>query len=124
MKIITSLQNELIKDLKKQKANNKNLLFLDGAKLIKEAIDSDFKLKIILLNENQKLVYENYDFLKNINPELIILVNEKIINAFTEVKTPQGIIGVFFNKRIELNKPNGNFLVLDNLQDAGNVGTF
>ncbi|MDD2445915.1 MAG: RNA methyltransferase [Clostridia bacterium] len=123
MKIITSLQNELIKDLKKQKANNKGLLFLDGAKLIEEAINSYFKPKIILLNETQTLVYQNYNFLKKVNPELIILVNKKIIDAFTEVKTSQGIIGVFFNKRVELNSPNGNFLVLDNLQDAGNVGT-
>lgn len=123
MKIITSLQNELIKDLKKQKANNKGLLFLDGAKLIEEAINSYFKPKIILLNETQTSVYQNYNFLKKVNPELIILVNKKIIDAFTEVKTPQGIIGVFFNKRVELKSPNGNFLVLDNLQDAGNVGT-
>ena len=40
MEMITSLNNNKIKELKKQKANNKSLLFLDNPKLGFEAVNA------------------------------------------------------------------------------------
>lgn len=124
MKIIKSLKNEVIKKLRKQKANEKDLLFLDNPKLGKEAFNAGLELYYILIDEKKFLSLQNdFDFIKKINENFIILVNEEIIKIFSDVKTSQGFVGVFKSKTSTLKKPQGNFLVLDNVQDAGNVGT-
>lgn len=118
MKTITSNQNEKIKSLKKQKEKNRFLLFLDNPKLVEEAIKSGLKPQELLIEEtNTKLI----DLYKN--QFEITLVNSSIIKQFSDVKTPQGIVGVFPFSPKQLKLPKANFLVLDNLQDSGNVGT-
>lgn len=122
--MIMSLNNNKIKELKKQKANDKSLLFLDNPKLGFEAFKAGLEPEIILIDESKFLDLKNkFDFLNKLNKERIILVNDKIIKHFSDVKTSQGFIGVFRLQANALKKPKGNFLVLDNVQDAGNVGT-
>lgn len=114
--MILSLQNEKIKYLRKQKGN-KFLLFLDNPKTIHEAIDSGFEVKELLISlENEKLQAEFEKFDK-------ILTSNAIISALSDTKTPQGIIAVFSMPKHKLETPKTKFLVLDNVQDAGNVGT-
>ena len=56
--------------------------------------------------------------------EKIIYVNDKVFKLLTDVTTPQGILAV-----VEKNNNNGIdfskdlFLILDNIQDPGNMGT-
>lgn len=122
--MIISLNNEKIKQLKKQKANDRNLLFLDSPKLGVEAFNAGLEPYLILIDENKFLNLKNkFSFLSQLDENLIILVSEKIIKNFSDVKTPQGFVGIFKLKIDILKKPAGNFLVLDNVQDAGNVGT-
>lgn len=113
MEIITSVNNPLIKELKKQKL--KGLLFLDSPKLIEEVIKSGIIPEIVLIEKDK-----NFNFLKN---SFICYVSKNIIDLFSDVKTNQGIIAVIDLPKRQLEKPKGNFLVLDNVQDAGNVGT-
>lgn len=118
MKIITSKQNEIIKELKKQKDANRFLLFLDNPKTIEDGINANYKLKYLLIDSaNQNLIT------KFQNCSEIYLVSKDIIKMFSDVKTPQGIIGVFEFAQKNLKLPKSNFLVLDGLQDPGNVGT-
>jgi len=124
MKIIKSLNNEKIKELKKQKANDKSLLFLDSPKLGEEAFNSGIKPYHILIDENKFLnLKKEFDFINKLDENFIILVDEKIIKIFSDVITSQGFVGIFKSKNCTLKKPKKNFLVLDNVQDAGNVGT-
>jgi len=118
MKTITSKQNERIKFLKKQKENNRFLLFLDNPKLVEEAIKSNFKPTEIFIDETNKDLINIYQ-----NKFDITLTNEIVIKQLSDVKTPQGIVGVFEFSPKSLKLPSKNFLVLDNIQDAGNVGT-
>lgn len=113
MEIITSVNNPLIKEIKKQKV--KGLLFLDTPKLIDEAIKSGVKFTNILVEQNSK-----FDFLQNQN---ITVVSQNIIDSLTSVKTNKGIIAVAENYSKDFQYPNNNFLVLDGLQDPGNIGT-
>ncbi|MDD4816122.1 MAG: RNA methyltransferase [Clostridia bacterium] len=117
MKTITSKQNEKIKYLKKQKEHNRFLLFLDNPKLVGEAINSGLKPIDIFVDETNKNLIETY---KNFD---ITLTTNLIVNQLSDVKTPQGIVAVFELAPKSLKSPRGNFLVLDNIQDAGNVGT-
>lgn len=120
MRIIKSLQNEQIKSysrLKEKKYRDETGLFLvEGEHLVRMAIEANC-LSTLLVAEEE---LENY--LDIIDEEKTIVVSESIINKLSFTKTPQNIMGVakqnVFDKK-ECNR----VLVLDTLQDPGNVGT-
>ncbi len=120
MKIIKSLQNQSIKDiakLKEKKYRDMTGLFLiEGEHLVRMAIESG-NLETILVDEN---AIEKY--LELIDEEHTIIVNEAIVNKLSYTKSPQGIIGVVRKKEIYV-QGLSKVLVLDNLQDPGNVGS-
>ena len=105
---------DLIKDLKKQKRNNSSLLFLDNLKIIKDAIKQGLKPKYILVEDEKISEWEGYPVYK---------VDRKVIESLSDTKTPQGVVCVTEYTQHIPQKPNSNFLVLDHLQDPGNVGT-
>lgn len=104
----------LIKDLKKQKRSNTNLLFLDNPKIIIDAVNAGHKVKLALTTDEKKLP---------VNIEEIYLTDYQTIEALSDVKTPQGVCVVLEYIQHIAKPPNKNFLVLDGLQDPGNVGT-
>ena len=130
MKIITSKDNEIIKNIRKLKekkyrdANNEYLI--EGIKLIKEAVEEKAKIKLIVVCEesiedgdiDQKLLYEiaKYD---------CIYVNKKVFSILTDVQNPQGILAVIEKKNNEenINYKEDIIVVLDGIQDPGNLGT-
>ena len=121
MEFITSVKNPLIVQIKKIKENSKDKLFIENPKLIKEAYLSGLKFDYILIS-NSKIDYlkNDFDFLNNFD---LIVVGDNVIQHLTDTKTPQGIVAIVnFNKK-QLTKPNGNFIILENLQDPGNLGT-
>lgn len=128
--VITSKDNEQIKYLKKLKdkkyRDQENAYIIEGIKLIKEAIQENIKIKLIIVcddctQENaidSELKYEiaRYE---------CIYVSEKIFLSLTNVVNPQGILAVV-EKDTNTNKIDYNddlFLVLDDIQDPGNMGT-
>lgn len=114
MEEITSKNNQIIKDLRKQKDHNRFLLFLDTPKMVEEALNNHFEpLHIFVLKG------KSFDFLKN---QAVTVASEDVINSLSTVKTNAGIIGVFKMKFSSAENITGNFVVLDNVQDAGNVG--
>lgn len=117
MKEIFSKQNKLIKDLKKQKRQNRFLLFLDNPKSIADAV-SYGKTPKLLLVDREKLAN-----LPSINAQQTIITNSEVIAELSSTITPQGMVAVFDWLPQNPKKPQGNFLVLDGLQDAGNIGT-
>jgi len=108
--------NNFIKLLKKQKRENSCLLFLDNVKIIKDALAGGLKAKYILVDSEDKNIFENA------NCE-IYKVDSKIIEMLSDSKTPQGVLCITEYIPHIVEKPKTNFLVLDGLQDPGNVGT-
>ncbi len=110
--MITSTQNEKIKQLKRLK-QEKDILCLDNPKLIDEAIKNKWEILYLLKNEEVEKQYTNDD----------IVVSDNVLKVFSNTITTQGVVAfIRFNKR-ELKPPSANFLILDNVQDPGNVGT-
>ena len=105
----------LIKDLKKQKRENSSLLFLDNTKIIKDAISHGLKPKYIFV-EDEKLNFWGDEY-------QIYKVDRKTIEQLSDSVTPQGVVCVTEYTQDVVVKPKTNFLVLDRLQDPGNVGT-
>ena len=112
--IITSLNNPTIKEISKLK-NKKyrdltNTYLVEGNHLVEEAYKNNLLIKIILLEDT----ICNYDIEK-------IYVTKEVMKKLTELDTPNKIIGIV-KKNTPL--PIGNkILILDNIQDPGNLGT-
>ena len=112
--IYTSINNPKIKELSKLKIKKQRdklgLFLVEGAHLVKEAYESGY-LKELLLLENSEF---KLDVLTN-------YVTENVLKYLTDVETPAGIIGVCEIKQMNLH---GNkLLLLDGIQDPGNLGT-
>lgn len=104
-----------ILNLKKQK-REKSLLFLDNVKIIKDAVkNNSIKVECFLTSEStlpfDDLGYKTYH------------VDAKTIEMLSDTKTPQNVLCIAYNNQDVVKKPTKNFLVVDSLQDPGNVGT-
>lgn len=104
----------LIKDLKKQKREKSSLLFLDNFKIIKDAISSGLKPRCILVSDENLNIWGN---------EVVYKVDYQTIIQLSDSKTPQGVVCLIDYPQHIVEKPKSNFLVVDSLQDPGNVGT-
>ena len=126
---ITSKDNEQIKHIKKLKEKKYreeyNEFIIEGIKMIEEAISENVKIKSIIICDDCKsqgaipneLMYE----IAKLN---CIYVAEKVFNTITDVINPQGIMAIVEKPKLEeINYSESNFLLLDNIQDPGNLGT-
>lgn len=112
--LITSTDNDRIKGyikLKERKNRKKNNEFLiEGEHLVLEACKKGIVKEIIL--------EENTSFISNIP---IVYVTKEIINKISELDTPTNIMAVC---KMMDNKISGDkILLLDDIQDPGNLGT-
>lgn len=117
--IITSKDNEIIKNIKKLKEKKYRVdsYIVEGIKMVKEAISENQEIELIAIREDFKIDFDT----KNIK---IVTISNKIFNDISDVKTPQGILAVIKknqNNQIETNSD--YILALDSLQDPGNMGT-
>ena len=117
--IITSKDNEIIKNIKKLKEKKYRLdsYIVEGIKMVKEAISENQEIALIAIREDFKIDFDT----KNTK---IVTISNKIFNDISDVKTPQGILAVIKknqNNQIETNQE--YILALDSLQDPGNMGT-
>lgn len=123
--LITSKDNETIKEIKKlkEKKYRKEKFIIEGIKMIEEAIQYNAHIELVVYSEKFKISdIENIIKQKSIKT---IEVTESIFNTLTEVVSPQGILAVVRknenSKKIDYST---NFiLALDGIQDPGNLGT-
>lgn len=112
--LITSVDNSRIKDIKKlqmRKYRERTGQFLvEGEHLVLEAYKRGCLETLILLEG-----YENYLAVDKIQ------VTDNVLRYLSELETPQPMIGVCHKK--ELSGTKGNIIILDNIQDPGNLGT-
>lgn len=113
--LYTSTQNEKIKNLRKlnnKKYRDENSLFLiEGEHLVLEAYKKGY-LKELLLEENTSL---------NIDVPTSYLTSN-VMKFISELDNPSNIMGVC-TKLVEQEELGSKILMLDNVQDPGNLGT-
>lgn len=128
--IIRSKENEFIKNIKKLKEKKyrdiKKEFVVEGIKLVAEAIQENANIKQIVICENckntdaisKKLMYEIAKF-------ECIYVSKDVFKLISNTDTPQGILAVIeiSNKEKNIDYSQDIILVLDNIQDPGNLGT-
>lgn len=112
--VIKSSKNNLIKminKLKKKKFRNEtNLFLIETRKMIDEAIKSNRNIEYIIQKESNELVYDNS-----------IFIEDKLFNEISNLVTPDGYMAIV--SKYNEDKLSENILILDNIQDPGNMGT-
>ena len=124
--IITSIDNAMIKEARS--LNDKKFrryygkFLIDGEKLVNEAVCGAIEIDKIFVDATKM---SNFDYILRNFEGRVVPVTEKVIASISENVTPQGIIAeVIMPETIEFNpEKNEPFLILDRLQDPGNLGT-
>lgn len=115
---VSSKNNPLVKkysSLKIKKFRLEHGLFLiEGEKMVREAVKSGIKIENVIVSESYK--GESY----RAEP---IVVPDYILSYIADEKTPQGILAAAYIPKTELLPPDESALLLDGLQDPGNMGT-
>lgn len=129
--LITSKDNDLIKHIRKLKEKKYRDEFsefvIEGAKMIQEAIHENARIKHIIVCDDCKTESSmTQEQLYDIAKFDCVYVSEKIFSLITDVVAPQGILAVIEKPVKSENKIDykaNHFLLLDNIQDPGNMGT-
>lgn len=111
---LTNNEIKLIKKLKDKKYRKAEGLFLvEGSKLCEELLNANYQIKYTITSNEFK-----YNDFPN-----VCIVDYDIIKSISTTETPQDIICVSYIPQQENGTPSGNSLILDGLQDPGNIGT-
>ena len=126
--VITSKDNELIKDIRKlaQKKyrDEQNEFIIEGIKMIEEAVKENAKIKMVVVCEELNQGPIPKEILYKIAKEKIVYVSDKVFKSLTDVNSPQGILAIVEkSSKNEIDFSKDLYLILDNIQDPGNMGT-
>lgn len=135
IKEITSKDNaifKLIKSLKVRKYRIREALFVvEGPKQVAEAESSRYALKYLVVRQDRLGYLKDYDFFDQVDRRdcTVISMDERLFKQISDTENNQGILAVLSyeplsEKEFMMEVPSGsNVLVLDKLQDPGNIGT-
>ena len=120
--MIASKTNELIKHIKslhqKKFRDEYREYFVEGVKLINEAIFEGKKLQKILICE--ELLREDFSTSDN---EILEYVTKNVFEYVSDTQSPQGILAVIKMDDADDTIKENVIFALDDLQDPGNLGT-
>jgi TrmH family RNA methyltransferase len=123
MEIIKSRSNETVKLLRKleDKKYRKQLgLFLvEGRKLIDDCLRAGYNIQILAVAQNKVQEYQKYLS----RARKTVILDEGVFEYASQTVTPQGILAAAEFKALPPASPKSDCVILDNISDAGNVGT-
>ena len=124
MESISSTKNEKIKELVKlQTAKGRKkagMYLLEGEHLVEEAIKERAQIKLIVVTSNRLEDYQN--LLAQTDVQLLV-VSQDVFYKLSMTETTQGILAVVEIVKQEMLPHKGRLIVLDAVQDPGNLGT-
>ncbi len=125
--MITSTSNKQLKNIiqlnkKAKERKEQDVFVVEGIKMFLEAPKEN--VKQVFVSESFISKDENQKYLEGVSYEIVA---DNVFNAISDTKTPQGIMCIMKQMHYKLediiNKPNPHLLVLEDLQDPGNIGT-
>jgi TrmH family RNA methyltransferase len=126
---ITSKSNARVKALRAsfggKAARPGDVVGLEGEHLISEALRSDFVLDTVFVREGSEDVLER-PALARLDRSLVVILSREVFESAVDTASPQGIAATLtipvFGARLSL-ESKGPALLLESVQDPGNVGT-
>ncbi len=97
---------------------------VEGAKLIREALESEYPCEIIFYtNQFEEKSLEFIEYLKKRECRCE-LISQKELERLSDTESPQGIIGIFTERELSSSVSNSKILLaLEDVSDPGNMGT-
>ena len=129
MREITSKDNKIFRhalSLKTKKYRDKNGEYLiEGPNLLKEALKEETDVEAVFVRP--EMTDEEAGIIEE-GPELdrkTFILSNRLFDELKDTETSQGIVTVVRKRQDSSPKgrPGGNYVVLDRLQDPGNIGT-
>jgi TrmH family RNA methyltransferase len=126
--LITSAANPLLKDVRKALARggltSHGYCVAETFHLLEEALHSRCRVRTVIVSEN---VHKNAQSLLHAQPDVrLITVSDKLLDATADVATSQGVLALVDPPAYTIDQiftPQSLVLILDGLQDPGNLGT-
>lgn len=119
MKMITSRQNALVKEiraLKDKKVRDESGLFvIEGVKTVKEALECGVSVKNVVCTEKGLSLI-------GLAESAVTLVTDDVFKSISDEVTPQGVIATAYKPVYPLSPPEGDSILLDGVSDPKNVG--
>lgn len=114
--IISSKANPIIKKIsslaEKKYRKQYGAFIVESVKAVNECLSSDMEVDEIVCTQGLVDVYQN-----------AIIVTDELFERISTEKSPQGVLAVVKLPENELKAPQDCCLLLDRLQDPGNIGT-
>lgn len=120
---ITQKLRKLVRSLNQRQNRDQHGLFLaEGIKLCQEAYHSDFTIETVVVKDSPSA--EVLDLIEKFADEGVPIYNapKHQFDQMSTTKTPQGIVAVVTKQTLDM-VPGDNFVVLDGINDPGNLGT-
>ncbi|MGL4990724.1 MAG: TrmH family RNA methyltransferase [Sarcina sp.] len=124
MLVIESKNNSLFKNIKKLKEkkyrNQSGTYLIEGLRFVDEAFKSSIKVEKLLYTT--EFLDKHKEFLKNKETIEHIVLSESLLKELSFTGTPQGVMAIINMENKNIN--NGDiFVLVDKVQDPGNMGT-
>lgn len=132
MNFIASAQNPVIKEIKslkkKKDREEKGLFFIEGLRFVNEAFDENIEVISVLMSEQFTSGDDGRKLLSagTAGKYKCYILPDNLFKEISDTENPQGIMAVVKARRYKLEElVNGCRLlvVLDSIQDPGNMGT-
>jgi TrmH family RNA methyltransferase len=132
MNFVSSSKNPVIKEvrsLKNRKSREeKKLFFVEGIKIIEEALKENAEIVRVLVSEEFVSREDSVPLMQIIESRgcKCFIIPGKLFKEISDTETPQGIMAVVRTKHSgidEIIHQNSSLVILDTIQDPGNIGT-
>jgi TrmH family RNA methyltransferase len=130
MAIATNNLQSMIRDLQRRKARGRRgLALVEGVRLVEEALTSGLTLKGVLVAPDLARTTRGRELRALLETREVQVqeVSDRVFNTLADTEAPQGIVAVVEPRRWKVDEiplgPGAVVLVIDGVQDPGNVGT-
>ncbi|MBP5426862.1 MAG: 23S rRNA (guanosine(2251)-2'-O)-methyltransferase RlmB [Clostridiales bacterium] len=120
--IPVSIQKEIRLLHRKKGRDDKQKFFVEGTRIVKEAIKENVEIDYVVITDLIEKTHLLVKLLEDRGVDIYVST-DKVMKELSDTDTPQGIIAVIpYLKNVD-NPYDDVVLVLDSIQDPGNMGT-
>lgn len=128
MEVITSKDNQLIKEVKKLKEkrfrDEKGQFIVEGFRFCSEALISHFEIPFLFISEGSLDRWKSFNLENKLqNSTKVYQVKDSVLKSICSTDTPQGVAAVASKANTDLKYDDGFYILADRIQDPGNMGT-
>ncbi|MCK8825053.1 TrmH family RNA methyltransferase [Fuchsiella alkaliacetigena] len=130
--IISSLHNSKIKFLrslyKKKYRREHQKFILEGSRIISDALAAEAEIHQVFYSADFLTDQQSQELIEDLKAEAeVIEITDSLLAELADTETPQGIIAIVDQPQFEISdflaEENDFYLVVDRVQDPGNLGT-